>query len=655
VRIFYLFIITLFIFSKSISAQTDTLVNQKSTDRVIIGGQMYYVHIVKQGETLYSLSKLYGISQKEIAKENPDIFLGLMVGQALKIPQNSKESTLENNEKSADFIYHRVKKGQTLYSLSKKYDVSQESIIQFNPETRFGLSTGQIIKIPRKSYQLQADTSIPKSESEIDTIKIPDQYIYHLVKSKETIYSLTKSYNITQEVLFEQNPFLNEGLKTGQLLRIPKVPDTEESYVFEKNTTKLSDTLLFEKHSLVPYSEITQCDTLKKIKRETYSVALLLPLYLDQSDEEFYIDSTKTNEYGKKIYDKIYRNPNYIYPRSLNYLAFYEGVLMALDTLKSQGFSVNLHVFDTQGDTLKLNEILHSEIFTDVNLIIGPVYNNELEIVSRFALKNNIKMVSPLSDNLVLVNSNPYLFQVGPSFLTQLDALAKYSSGFSNKNIVLIHNSDSLQYGNILFFKDKLFNYSSVDTSIGSLQFKEVSYIDSIQLIEHALNINNENVIIVPSNDQAFVTSVVSNLNTLTSKGYQIKTFGMSRWYKFDNIDQEYLYNIKTCLVVPFYIDYNNKYVKKFISKYRKIFKTDPDQYTMHGYDVSMYFLTALMNYGEDFQNCISYHKMDQLQAEFNFVKWYKTSGYENNGMSLIRYDEGYNINKLDKTGCTFK
>ena len=651
---FYLQAIFLFLFfANNIQAQNDTIINQKSIDKVIIGGQVYYVHIVKKGETLYSLSSVYEVSQKEIAKENPDIFLGLMVGQALKIPAVSKEKDTNKveQETSPDFIFHRVKKGQTLYSLSKKYDVSQESIIEHNSSVKYGLSVDQVIKIPKKSIQNQEFAEIPKTVPTNDTIKISDQYIYHLVKSKETIYFITKNYKISQEILFEQNPFLKEGLKEGQLLRIPKGLDAEENFIFESTESKISDSIHSERHVFKAYSDsvkLPDCDIIKKKKQEPYTVALLLPLYLDQSDEEFYIDSSKTNDYGKKIYEKVYRSSNYIYPRSVNYLEFYEGVLMALDSLKKQGLSVNLHTFDTQGDTIKVNEILQLPVMKTVDLIIGPVYNYELEIVSRFAIDNKIKMVSPLSDNSSFVDKNPFLFQVGPSFLTQLDAIAKYVSTFKNKNIVLIHNSDSLQYNsNVLVVKNKLFNYFSVDTSLGSLLFKEMFFMDSLKLIEHTLNKNTENIIIIPSNDQAFVTSVLNNLNTIANTGYNISTIGMSRWYRFGNIDPENLYNLKTSLIVPFYIDYNNKNVKKFIVKYRNIFKTEPDQYAMHGYDVSMYFLTALLYYGEDFQNCIHNHKVDQIQAEFDFVKWYEYSGYENIGVSLIRYDEGYNINKL--------
>jgi LysM repeat protein/ABC-type branched-subunit amino acid transport system substrate-binding protein len=616
----------------------------------MIGGQVYYVHIVKAGETLYSLSNAYGVSQKEIAKENPEIFLGLIVGQALKIPLIKTETDSEDSDENENFIFHRVKKGQTLYSLSKKYNVSQEEIIKHNPSARYGIGLDQVIKIPKAGYVAE-EVSIPKTTQIADTIEISSQYIYHDVKSKETIYSLVRLYNISEELLYDLNPYLTEGLKVGQKLKIPKIHDSEDGFIFENITAQTKDTIVYEKRSVIAYSDsikFSSCDTSKRKRRESFKVAVLLPLYIEQSEQEFYIDSTKRNEFGKKIYETIYRSPNYIFPRAVNFVEFYEGVLMAVDSLKNQGFSVELKVFDTQGDTNRINTILALPQMRNLDLIIGPIYANEVEIVSKFSLKHRIKMVSPLSDNVSLVEKNPYLFQVSPGFSSQFDEIAKSSSDFKNRNIVLLHNIDSGQYTNIASLKDKLFNYYSLDTALRDLQFKEVFFTDSIHIIEHALTKANENIIIVPSNDQAFVSLVVSNLNTLASRGYKIKTFGMSRWYRFGNIDPEYFYTLNTHLVVPFYIDYNERKVKDFIFKYKKLFKAEPDQYVMHGFDVGMYFFTALLYYGTDFENCIYHHKTNQLQADFRFVKWNKYSGFENIGMSIIRYDADYSINKIN-------
>ncbi|MDX9697465.1 MAG: LysM peptidoglycan-binding domain-containing protein [Bacteroidales bacterium] len=644
---FFLTVFLSLFLGSALFGQTDTVKIEKSTDKVIIGGQVYYVHIVKKGETLYSLSKAYEVSQKDIAKENPEIFLGLIIGQALKIPHIKSDKVNEDQEDTQNFIYHRVKKSQTLYSLSRKYDVSQEEIIKYNPSVKYGITIDQIIKIPKKGYVAE-DVTVPQTKPFIDTIKLSDQYIYHDVKPKETIYSLVRLYNLSEELLYDLNPFLSDGLKIGQVLKIPKVQEPVDGFVFENITAQAKDSVVYEKRSIIAYSDsvkYNRCDSIRRKITEPFDVAVLLPFYIDNSEQEYYIDSSKTNEFGKKIYETVYRSPNYIYPRAVNFVEFYEGILLAVDSLKSNGFSVNLHVYDTQGDTNVVKNILLKPQLKNVDLIIGPVYSNEVEVVSRFSMQHGIKMVSPLSDNLSLTETNPYIFQVSPGFSSQFDEMAKASSSFKDKNIVLLHNIDSLQHQNISILKEKLFNYYSIDTTIKDLQFKEVFFTDSIQAIEHALKKSTENIVLVPSNDQAFVSLVVSNLNSLSSKGYSIKTFGMSRWYRFGNIDPEYFYALNTHLVIPFYIDFKDQKVKEFIKKYRKLFKSEPDQYVMHGFDVGMYFFTALQKYGVDFQDCIYHHHTDQLQADFKFVKWFSNSGYENIGMSIVRYDKDYTIN----------
>lgn len=645
----YFLIISLFIITTTF-AQNDTLSIQKSTDKVMIGRQIYYVHIVKKGETLFSISRAYEISQKDIAKENPEIFLGLQVGQALKIPVSSDDNTEKKDKKS--YTYHKVKKGQTLYSLSKKYNVTQEDIIVCNPTVRYGINIDQVIKIPKSQQVVESLQKFPTAQQHNDTLKITDDFIYHTVQKKETVYSLVREYEITEDILYEYNPTAKQGLKTEQVLKIPKIKASDDQTVMLQRDSIKVDTIILRKRTAVAFSDTFKLNTCEKVldtENELYQVAIMLPFYLEKNDEEFYIDSSEYNDEGKKIYEKVFYSPYHIYPKSKSIIEFYEGVLLSIDSLKQTGLSVNINVYDTGNDTAKIKELLLDPELVNMDLIIGPIYDNEIKLVSDFSKKNGIKMVSPLSDNLNFISENSYLYQVYPSHEAQIEEFAKYVSRYQDKNIIIVHNSDSLSYENIQMVKDRIFSYLSVDTIVNNIQFKEVMFKDSINVLKHALDKEKLNLFVIPSNNEAFVTNVITKLNTLKTFGSNIEVVGLSRWQRFNNIDSEYFFHLNLALATPFFIDYQHKDVKRFVFNYRNTFKTEPSQMAIHGYDVGLFFFSILKDYGRNFSDCIINYNIDLLQGNYHFVKWYNNSGYENIGVDIIKYFDGYKIFRVDE------
>lgn len=625
-------------------------VSQKSKDKVVIEGKTYLVHIVDEGDSLYNLSKFYNVSQREIARENPEVFLGLRVGQALKIPY---QESSDENEKRRDFdkyIFHEVKAKETLYSLSKRYDVKKSDIIKANPGAEEVIKIGQILKIPvienREEHFISDETDLLENKDK-DTTGLAKFYIYK-VKRKDTYYSLTREYDVSQEKLIELNPALKDGLKYGLVIKIPReVRDSIPDFVFyQPDTTALTDLELMKR--VVPYSDrqYYPCPQ-NQVYTKRFNIALMLPFYLDENSEEFYIDSSEYDDQGYKIYKKVYYSPDYIYPRSFNYIQFYEGFLIALNEMKNQGFSVNLSVFDTTSDSSDLQEVLQRPGMEELDLIIGPIYPNNLQLVSEFSKEYDIPVVSPFSIDLAQLRTNENFFQVFPSFDAQLEKLAHYTSKRSEDNIVVLHDGDSLYTEKIKSFKIKLFSNIDEDTLLENISFKEVVFKDSINIIEHALKEDQQNVIIVPTNSEAFVTGVITRLNTLYKLyGYSIELYGMSRWSKFQNIDPEYFFNLKLKIVSPFFVDYEKDDVIKFIKIYRELYKTEPSQYSFHGYDVGFFFLSSLMHYGSDFHLCINTYHPELLQASYKFVKWEKESGYENIYIDLIQYNSDFTINK---------
>ncbi|MCK4700134.1 MAG: LysM peptidoglycan-binding domain-containing protein, partial [Bacteroidales bacterium] len=210
----------LVLFAGSGIAQENAIQVERSTDKILLEGKPYYIHVVKKGQTLYSISKVYKVSQKEISRENPTVAFGLRPGQALKIPIYPEKLEPKMPGETEDFIFHEIESGQTVYFIAKKFDTTVEVILDNNPDIKIDdIAVGTIIKIPKRKYHVREE----KYEfSEQD-------YIFHKVKKKETIYALSKRYGISVRELKKANVGLRWGLKTGQYLRIPSSKEYPDS------------------------------------------------------------------------------------------------------------------------------------------------------------------------------------------------------------------------------------------------------------------------------------------------------------------------------------------------------------------------------------------------------------------------------------------
>jgi hypothetical protein len=225
----------------------------------------------------------------------------------------------------------------------------------------------------------------------------------------------------------------------------------------------------------------------------------------------------------------------------------------------------------------------------------------------------------------------------------------------SGQNFILIHEGDSTNIGMIDSFKEMLGKRISECSTPELIHFKEVIYkpgsaaTEVQEQISHSLVFDRENFLIVPSNNEAFVSDLLGNLHTLlTIYKYPIKVYGFPRWQKFRNIQVDYYYQLQLQLFTPFYIDYNSSRVKSFIAKYRDLYRSEPSQYSFQGFDVVFFFLSAMKSYGIDFQYCLPNHNNKLLQSNYHFHKVNSLSGYENRSIYLIQYTKDFDIIEVD-------
>ena len=169
------------------------VVVERSKDKVVISGVTYYIHQVKKGETAYSISKAYGITVEELTKENPPAVYGVNEGQTLRIPVkpysatgcSSQQKPQVSKHDDSKFIYHTLKPGETVYFLSKTYDVSENEIIESNPGIDITkLSVGTEIAIPRREFMSSRQKFDEPQNPESRINQQEKGYIYHKVESR---------------------------------------------------------------------------------------------------------------------------------------------------------------------------------------------------------------------------------------------------------------------------------------------------------------------------------------------------------------------------------------------------------------------------------------------------------------------------------------
>lgn len=617
----------------------------RSKEKIVISGKPYYVHQVKKGETAYSISKAYGISVEELTRENPPAVYGVNEGQALRIPVREIPENIQTQSKPVQsrrdetrFIYHKLQPGETVYSLSKLYGVSENDIVSANQGidiTR--LSVGAEIAVPRREFMNERQEFAVQEQN----------YIFHKVVRGESLASIADKYGLTVRELRRENRNIRFP-QVGDYIRIP-VARPPEAEVIEPPKP---DSVMVEAEQPVMILQRPAGYTPLRYISGSFNVAVLLPLYLRENASRSYIDSSKYVK-GKAVPRIMYRPEDWIYPGSLGFVEMYEGILLAADTLRALGIDVNLHVYDIKNDTIELTRLINRGEFDGLDLIVGPVHSYNLLIMTEYAGKLGIPVVSPvqLFSDSVLVN-NPNLFLADASLGVAQNAISKKASEDYAANFVFIHKDSAGVDPDVRNFKEKILRELSNRIPFEEIRFKEFLFYsrsafgnDSINRLSHTLTDKSDNIIIIASEEGSVIIESLQAVHTL-SKKFPVKVFGYPVISGLENLDPKFIFDLNILLYSPFWIDYSRRDVSQFNSDYRKKFLTEPPEmsYAWLGYDIIYYFLSGLAVHGKDFLVHPEIHNPDLLETEFDFRRKTMNDGFENQKLFPVRYTKEYEI-----------
>ncbi len=625
------------------------VVVERSKNKIVIDGESYFIHIVKKGETYYSISRAYGITTGQLEKENPAAGASLKEGQSLRIPVKIVSGALPSQPQVPEFethddsrfIYHKLSQGETIYSLSKKYNVSEQEILDSNPGIDITkLPLGSEIAVPRKNDK----------QMQPQNVKVSPKEYYHKVESGETLSSIARQYGISIRELKRANGNLRFP-HVGDYIRIPGIYQEEVSLP----EPAAIDTLPVTQEPASEFrgrpSEITQLGTLSG----SVNIAVLLPFYLNENAKRVEIDSSKTVK-GKTDYRKLVRPEDWIYPASIEFVEMYEGILLAADTLRSLGLNINIHTYDIKSDTLELINLISSGALDNMDLIIGPVYNRNLSIMASYAGKLSIPVISPvpLFSNSVLEN-NPSLFMAGASLEVAQKNISRKVSEFPDNNFVLIHSgSDSQDYDTDKFksiLSSELCKKMPPELiKINDLVFYSRSEFgaDSVIRLERILSDKTCNIIIIASEDAPVMSEAVMEVRNLSRK-FDMKVFGYPEMQNLTNIDPKFFFDLGLMIYTPGWIDYSSPDVIAFNSDFRNKFLTEPseDSYAWQGYDVAYFFISGIALHGREFISHPEIHNPDLLHTEFDFRRKNMNDGFENQKLYLIRYNNNLELENI--------
>lgn len=587
----------------------------KSKVIVFINGKKYYVHTVKSGDTLYSMSKAYGVSEDAIKECNPTVADGLKLDQTVKIPvaDNATADTREVKKRKKEFVEHKIRGGETLYSIARDYNISVNTIREDNPGLNpQSLSIGQSLWV-RKSDM--GSSSEKEAQAEMDAYAdnlnkaTDDGFEYYVVKPGETVYSLARRFEITEQE-FAANNDIAGGLKAGAVIRIP-IKD-------EENVNQM------EKKADVPESELIAAQSSDEniIFRalpsdQTLNIALMLPFNVESKPNSSYVE-------------------------------FYQGFLLGLEKMKQEGRGESkLTVYNTEHNPVKVQNIVKSPAFEGTNLIIGPVYEDELSPVLQYARANSTPVVSPLAD--IKAVKSPAIYQLSPDPAKKYDKIGDLIDGGRDIYLIYADSFDKEFEGEVLaLLKDKPYAAYTYSFNQKSIFTPRNSAARQIEVMDDILKEEKPCLFVVLANKETDVDRILGTISSskvaITEKSEKSAPYvvlGTSRWGRFNNIDHTTYFNNNVVMISTYHAKRDSQVVREFDSRYIEAYNSLPSLYAYRGYDAAVIFCTGM-------RSDIDYNMLDKkytpLQTSYQFSHKGEGDKYVNQEWMRVNYNSNYTI-----------
>ncbi|MBO7261788.1 MAG: LysM peptidoglycan-binding domain-containing protein [Alistipes sp.] len=642
---------------------------------VVVNGKKCIVHTIAENDTFYSLAQRYDVPLKQITQINGEEEAEkLALGAKIYIPYNEKAEKRTTKERSAvaedapksldgDFIIHTVVENDTLYSIAKHYKISLDQLLADNPEAdaqSLAIGSTLLVRTAMVGYASikDIDKEIKRHEKEAEEQQKVEKAKYHTVAYGDTLYSLARRYKTTEQELMALNGFTSsDQLLSGMKIVVRGAADSKEAteQPEEKATEEVAEEEAQQQHEgVVPVYEFSfNADSLiSYVENNGYNHELEAQKKQEidsmEAEQKVRIPSFKRFVRGEKL-NVVVLLPMHRDGKIVKaFVDHYRGMLLAFKQLRNEGYSINVTVFDTERTAIRLSEIMESEAFQNADMLIGPIYAEEVAMVLPFAQEKNIPVINPLTDIDPAVVSSPVLFQMQADKKYQYEKYAHILDGSYQINIVLGPTNDMDYLNEVLALTEGL-PRRLLNAKVG----REVAFclrnddgtngaaVSKSSLVRGA----GKKAIFVVANRDHDIGMILKNIGELTESmipgGANDCVVIASR--KIDNltyVEREGFFTSGVSLITP----YNSKRtdnipIKIFESEFLQTYGILPTPYACRGYDAVMMFCTK-MHTGLD--KYILLERITPLATPYQF-KW-EDGMFVNSEWVNIQYDRFFTV-----------
>ena len=560
----------------------------------------FKTHRVEKKETLYSLSKLYNVSIDEIKKYNKQLYSKeLQNGEIVQIPVISKRETQSTqptqriqtpgSAQNAKTREHIILPKETKFGIARKYGMTVEELEKFNPT----------VGVLQPGIMLKVGTAVLDDY----VIITDDAFQFYEVQPQETMYSLTRRFQVEADSLIALNPALKDGLKWGMVLKVP----TKDSRGSKLEEIDEIDTV----------TEVKQLNLEKNIKNfDTKNLVLMLPYNLNKVKND---SISRSREILQN--DRVMRIS----------LDFYSGVLMAIEHAKELGISTNLKVYDTQQQPSKVASIIQSNNFSNVDAVIGPLLQATSEEAASRLSNLNVPVISPISNREL--RAIPNLYQARPSDDMLREAMIEYlRKNSEGKNVIIIADGSSSG------IKSKLLNAlpNAKTVNPGENNITESKLVGSLVK-------GRENWVILESASVALISSATSALNRLArNNNITLFTTNKNSSFESDVLSNNHLGRLKFHFPSE-YKEFDDTVSDSFIDSYKTKYGYVPNKYTVRGYDLTLDVLLRLAAMGTLEKSVEANILTEYVENKFLY-KHKSNGGFYNDAVYIMHLNEDLSL-----------